>query len=75
MTASPILVVDDDPKIVTLVRTYLERDGLLGCYGQPGGHRRLGVERRPSHFPATRINDRPAAASSQAPWANVPTYL
>src|SRR5919201_2556922 len=23
----PILVVDDDPKIVTLVRTYLERDG------------------------------------------------
>ena len=27
MTAAPILVVDDDPKIVTLVRTYLERDG------------------------------------------------
>jgi DNA-binding response OmpR family regulator len=27
MTATPILVVDDDPKIVTLVRTYLERDG------------------------------------------------
>src|ERR1700736_5158317 len=27
MTASPILVVDDDPKIVTLVRTYLEREG------------------------------------------------
>ncbi|HYM49933.1 MAG TPA: response regulator transcription factor [Candidatus Limnocylindrales bacterium] len=24
---SPILVVDDDPKIVTLVRTYLEREG------------------------------------------------
>ena len=28
MTAAPILVVDDDPKIVTLVRTYLEREGL-----------------------------------------------
>src|SRR5438132_731453 len=27
MTPSPILVVDDDPKIVTLVRTYLEREG------------------------------------------------
>src|ERR1700730_10400177 len=27
MTGSPILVVDDDPKIVTLVRTYLEREG------------------------------------------------
>src|ERR1700694_4950620 len=27
MTALPILVVDDDPKIVTLVRTYLEREG------------------------------------------------
>ena len=27
MTAAPILVVDDDPKIVTLVRTYLEREG------------------------------------------------
>src|SRR2546421_40063 len=27
MTA-PILVVDDDPKIVSLVRTYLEREGL-----------------------------------------------
>src|ERR1700686_2184360 len=27
MTSSPILVVDDDPKIVTLVRTYLEREG------------------------------------------------
>ncbi|HEX9546442.1 MAG TPA: response regulator transcription factor [Acidimicrobiales bacterium] len=26
--AAPILVVDDDPKIVTLVRTYLEREGL-----------------------------------------------
>ena len=26
-SAAPILVVDDDPKIVTLVRTYLERDG------------------------------------------------
>src|SRR6184192_3173128 len=26
MTAAPILVVDDDPKIVTLVRTYLERE-------------------------------------------------
>src|SRR5437667_11216772 len=25
--AAPILVVDDDPKIVTLVRTYLEREG------------------------------------------------
>ena len=25
--AGPILVVDDDPKIVTLVRTYLEREG------------------------------------------------
>jgi DNA-binding response OmpR family regulator len=25
--AAPILVVDDDPKIVSLVRTYLERDG------------------------------------------------
>lgn len=27
MTLAPILVVDDDPKIVTLVRTYLEREG------------------------------------------------
>ncbi len=26
-TSAPILVVDDDPKIVSLVRTYLERDG------------------------------------------------
>jgi DNA-binding response OmpR family regulator len=28
MSGGPILVVDDDPKIVTLVRTYLEREGL-----------------------------------------------
>ena len=28
MSAGPVLVVDDDPKIVTLVRTYLEREGL-----------------------------------------------
>ena len=28
MSAGPILVVDDDPKIVALVRTYLEREGL-----------------------------------------------
>src|SRR5436190_24292676 len=27
MTAAPVLVVDDDPKIITLVRTYLEREG------------------------------------------------
>ena len=27
MMAKPILVVDDDPKIVSLVRTYLEREG------------------------------------------------
>ena len=27
MSAAPVLVVDDDPKIVTLVRTYLEREG------------------------------------------------
>ena len=27
MTAAPVLVVDDDPKIVALVRTYLEREG------------------------------------------------
>jgi DNA-binding response OmpR family regulator len=27
MTVAPVLVVDDDPKIVTLVRTYLEREG------------------------------------------------
>jgi DNA-binding response OmpR family regulator len=27
MSTAPILVVDDDPKIVTLVRTYLEREG------------------------------------------------
>jgi len=27
MSIAPILVVDDDPKIVTLVRTYLEREG------------------------------------------------
>jgi DNA-binding response OmpR family regulator len=25
--AAPILVVDDDPKIVSLVKTYLEREG------------------------------------------------
>ena len=27
MSAAPVLVVDDDPKILTLVRTYLEREG------------------------------------------------
>jgi len=27
VNAAPILIVDDDPKIVTLVRTYLEREG------------------------------------------------
>src|SRR5213082_3373819 len=27
MSARPILVVDDDPKIVALVQTYLEREG------------------------------------------------
>jgi hypothetical protein len=26
-TTRPILIVDDDPKIVGLVRAYLERDG------------------------------------------------
>ena len=29
MSVAPVLVVDDDPKIVTLVRTYLEREGFL----------------------------------------------
>ena len=28
MATQPVLVVDDDPKIVTLVKTYLEREGL-----------------------------------------------
>src|SRR5260370_18728839 len=36
MTAAPILVVDDDPKIVTLVRTYLEREGCTVVRGGDG---------------------------------------
>ncbi len=35
--AGPILVVDDDPKIVQLVRTYLEREGLSVTTATDGG--------------------------------------
>ena len=34
--AAPILVVDDDPKIVSLVRTYLEREGFRVVTAQDG---------------------------------------
>lgn len=34
--AAPILVVDDDPKIVSLVKTYLEREGFRVITAQDG---------------------------------------
>jgi DNA-binding response OmpR family regulator len=48
-TERPILVVDDDPKILTLVRTYLEREG-FGVVAARDGRAALAAieERRPA---------------------------
>ena len=40
---APILVVDDDPKILALVRTYLERERYRGDHGR---RRALGAAAR-----------------------------
>lgn len=49
-----ILVVDDDPKMVTLVRTYLEPEPcrvVTSSDGPRRGYRAVGrVERRPKRF-------------------------
>src|SRR5438105_10482078 len=46
MTA-PILVVDDDPKIVSLVRTYLEREGFRVTTAEDGNAALAAVESTP----------------------------
>jgi DNA-binding response OmpR family regulator len=53
-SSRPILVVDDDPKIVQLVRTYLEREGFR-VVAAPDG--RLAVDRFREHDPALIVLD------------------
>jgi two-component system, OmpR family, alkaline phosphatase synthesis response regulator PhoP len=50
----PILVVDDDPKIVRLVRTYLERDGFSVVTASDGPSALDAIER---HVPALVVLD------------------
>src|SRR5829696_1842702 len=50
----PILVVDDDPKIVRLVRTYLERDGFSVVTASDGPAALDAIER---HVPALVVLD------------------
>ena len=45
MPAAPILVVDDDAKIVRLVRTYLERDGFMVVTASDGPAALAAIER------------------------------
>lgn len=52
--AAPILVVDDDAKIVRLVRTYLERDGLMVVTASDGPGALDAIER---HTPALVVLD------------------
>jgi len=52
--AAPILVVDDDAKIVRLVRTYLERDGFLVVTASDGPGALDAIER---HAPALVVLD------------------
>ncbi len=53
--ASPILVVDDDPKIVRLVRTYLEREGFIVVEAADGRAALAAIDR---HEPALVVLDR-----------------
>jgi DNA-binding response OmpR family regulator len=50
----PILVVDDDAKIVALVRTYLERDGFMVITAHDG---RAALEAIEQHHPALVVLD------------------
>ena len=52
--AAPILVVDDDAKIVRLVRTYLERDGFMVVTASDGPAALAAIER---HAPALVVLD------------------
>ena len=52
--AAPILVVDDDAKIVRLVRTYLERDGFMVVTASDGPAALDAIER---HAPALVVLD------------------
>jgi DNA-binding response OmpR family regulator len=52
--AAPILVVDDDAKIVRLVRTYLERDGFIVVTASDGPAALDAIER---HAPALVVLD------------------
>src|SRR5919109_4363796 len=52
--AAPILVVDDDAKIVRLVRTYLERDGFTVVTAADGPAALDAIER---HRPALVVLD------------------
>ncbi len=54
LTDRPILVVDDDAKIVRLVRTYLEREGFLVATAGDG---RAALEAIASHRPALVVLD------------------
>jgi two-component system, OmpR family, alkaline phosphatase synthesis response regulator PhoP len=54
MPAAPILVVDDDAKIVRLVRTYLERDGFMVVTASDGPAALAAIER---HAPALVVLD------------------
>ena len=52
--AAPILVVDDDAKIVRLVRTYLERDGFMVVTAADGPAALEAIE---THRPALVVLD------------------
>src|SRR6187549_1804843 len=52
--AAPILVVDDDAKIVRLVRTYLERDGFMVVTASDGPAALAAIEH---HAPALVVLD------------------
>ncbi|HEY6013552.1 MAG TPA: response regulator transcription factor [Candidatus Limnocylindrales bacterium] len=54
LTTRPILVVDDDAKIVRLVRTYLERDGFMVVTAADGPAALNAIER---HRPALVVLD------------------
>ena len=61
---APILVVDDDAKIVRLVRTYLERDGFMVVTASDGPGALDAIE---THMPALVVLDLMLPSSTAGP--------